>query len=105
VITARPPPPFSHLLPYTTLFRSVVSHAFWRRTSGLDPAFLGRKLEINGRLFEVIGVLPPEFRYPAETDIWLPYPKDDWSYRQSSDRKSTRLNSSHDQISYAVFCL
>src|SRR2546421_8404807 len=34
-----------------------------------------------------------------------PHPRDRHSERARGDRKSTRLNSSHDQISYAVFCL
>src|SRR5688572_32724589 len=33
----------------------------------------------------------------SETEVWLPFP--------TADRKSTRLNSSHSQMSYAVFCL
>src|SRR5436305_5113388 len=74
-------PPRSTLFPYTTLFRSVGA----RRRGRRDPAdgtaghVLGRSLRAVAR----------SFRRPLGDE----------------DRKSTRLNSSHVRISYAVFCL
>src|SRR5438874_3267794 len=70
-------PPRSTLFPYTTLFRS-------RKTSGL--ACCGRA--VAGAVAFVL-VEAPALIAPA----------------QDRDRKSTRLNSSHVEISYAVFCL
>src|SRR2546430_8408438 len=68
-------PPRSTLFPYTTLFRSV------------SPVRMRRTLRMS-----VTKILPsptfPVFEAPT-----------------MADRKSTRLNSSHSQISYAVFCL
>jgi putative ABC transport system permease protein len=52
---------------------AVVSHGLWQQLSGGDPSFVGRTLELNGVVFEVIGVLPPEFRYPRETQVWVPF--------------------------------
>src|SRR5436190_10437181 len=84
-----PPPPRSTLFPYTTLFRSpserIAALAEWRRRATL----LGREVEVTreGR---------PVLRGVAR-DI-----ADDGA---QEDRKSTRLNSSHTVISYAVFCL
>src|SRR2546429_5968267 len=73
-------PPRSTLFPYTTLFRS--------------PAAL--QLCIN---CHETGVAPPlPFSDPAELARQL-------RLRPAADRKSTRLNSSHGYISYAVFCL
>src|SRR2546427_4341549 len=88
-------PPRSTLFPYTTLFRSngeEISdpkfHPFWAKAEQLGvvvfihpqgtgaPTDLQNRLKGNGYLDNVIG-----------------------------DRKSTRPNSSHSQISYAVFCL
>src|SRR2546421_12286269 len=73
-------PPRSTLFPYTTLFRSAVPPADRRplRREPLSPSAL---LPVPGRSAE----------------------GERGSRRR--DRKSTRLNSSHDQISYAVFCL
>src|SRR2546430_7392668 len=73
-------PPRSTLFPYTTLFRS---------SAGEHPA-LGRKLRCDrrhGGLQFPIGSTHVRRRHMPR------------------DRKSTRLNSSHSQISYAVFCL
>src|SRR5438270_1884459 len=74
-------PPSSTLFPYTTLFRS-----------GADQPRHER-----GILYRV----PEPPAAPAERVIRPPAPHCD----ACRDRKSTRLNSSHSQISYAVFCL
>src|SRR2546421_1071093 len=79
-------PPRSTLFPYTTLFRSRdVRHLFV--VSGAGPA-LQHQRPVPERLYSLL-----ERRRGAPRR------------RSSRDRKSTRLNSSHDQISYAVFCL
>src|SRR5688572_31937894 len=71
-------PPRSTLFPYTTLFRS--------------PAFKGVINVLTQKAYYGIGAERSE--PPAEMVDQI-----------SADRKSTRLNSSHSQISYAVFCL
>src|SRR5206468_6775162 len=68
-------PPRSTLFPYTTLFRSEIDAILG--TSGLE------------RIVDLV----------RQADN-----RRDWA-TSAPDRKSTRLNSSHDQISYAVFCL
>src|SRR3712207_8448168 len=82
-------PPRSTLFPYTTLFRSAHS----RRRGVL--LVIGQQGVANG---EVIvkgrGILEPSQFAGAQS-----------GHGQSEDRKSTRLNSSHANISYAVFCL
>src|SRR3712207_8279273 len=80
-------PPRSTLFPYTTLFRSHRARLLGRRL---------RLFRLRERLFERVlgpGELHGQHR---EAD------RDDHERR---DRKSTRLNSSHANISYAVFCL
>src|SRR2546427_4298728 len=77
-------PPRSTLFPYTTLFRSA--SAGERRALGNH----GPRLEHDPRAHA---------RVRADLDVGA----DDTLAQQ--DRKSTRLNSSHSQISYAVFCL
>src|SRR2546428_7370965 len=85
-------PPRSTLFPYTTLFRSSGGDA---RTAlnGLEAA-----IHIAPRSGDRI-VLTPEVVAEAIQRRQLRYDQ------AGEDRKSTRLNSSHDQISYAVFCL
>src|SRR2546421_1515334 len=83
-------PPRSTLFPYTTLFRSASAAALW-------PA-VGHAQE---KPVPVIGVLDGGDPGPFLTEFGRGLR--DLGYVE--DRKSTRLNSSHDQISYAVFCL
>src|SRR5688572_33176194 len=76
-------PPSSTLFPYTTLFRS--------RPELLLPRLRGRPpARREGHRRRTGGAVQPQ-----APRLRLPHP----------DRKSTRLNSSHSQISYAVFCL
>src|SRR2546427_6698140 len=77
-------PPRSTLFPYTTLFRS---HERSARVSARADAILHQGIECRR----------VERRPPGRADAG-PAPR-------RRDRKSTRLNSSHSQISYAVFCL
>src|SRR3712207_8184472 len=77
-------PPRSTLFPYTTLFRS--------RDGARHVAHRLLPVEARGR--EVLHGLDPGLGHRLEVGI-----------RLELDRKSTRLNSSHANISYAVFCL
>src|SRR2546428_8208133 len=84
-------PPRSTLFPYTTLFRSpVVSFHF---ASQHRSSIIGRQFGL-----EELEPVPVNIH----EDMTCLYSKADIVHL---DRKSTRLNSSHDQISYAVFCL
>src|SRR5689334_23890734 len=85
-------PPRSTLFPYTTLFRSQVHRGEQRavllnplRRAVVGPGGRGERWRHGGRLVQI---------FQLELD-----------YRNHVDRKSTRLNSSHSSISYAVFCL
>ncbi|HKG92275.1 MAG TPA: ADOP family duplicated permease, partial [Gemmatimonadaceae bacterium] len=53
---------------------AVVSHAFWRRELGADPAALGRELRLDGGAYTLVGVTPPGFTGDelAPADVWLP---------------------------------
>src|SRR5688572_30899130 len=97
-----PPPPTSTLFPYTTLFRSLPNNA------ELSPASLNDWLNAqpDGYLGEGAINWLAVSRLTQQMAKTLRTPK--LEYRKlagDEDRKSTRLNSSHSQISYAVFCL
>src|SRR3712207_8732485 len=90
-------PPRSTLFPYTTLFRSAVARPAARpaqtraaltRISGWTPVGVAP----DGKTWVVLG---PGAVEVAELSLRITL----------ADRKSTRLNSSHANISYAVFCL
>src|SRR3712207_8624405 len=89
-------PPRSTLFPYTTLFRSVLPAAqrLLLLLQGVDvgPQPAAPLLQVVLRLAHVLVNLG---QVVAELFAGVPEP----------DRKSTRLNSSHANISYAVFCL
>src|SRR5688572_32702266 len=84
-------PPRSTLFPYTTLFRILLLDR-WddKRERPLPP------------LAHEPGRLPPEPRLQSTPLVDI---QDLRAEERERDRKSTRLNSSHSQISYAVFCL
>src|SRR2546430_9523669 len=75
-------PPRSTLFPYTTLFRSVLLLPHL-------PADCGEQGDLHG----------------DQQETGHAHQRRQEFFRTTGDRKSTRLNSSHSQISYAVFCL
>src|SRR5690606_41807786 len=99
------PPPSSTLFPYTTLFRSKAKYQSWRhwarRCLGIVSA---TRLKCS---------CPKAPRNTASKNFFISLkPRAITTYNQADpkvdgrgDRKSTRLNSSHVKISYAVFCL
>src|SRR5690606_41898581 len=99
-----PRPPTSPLFPYTTLFRSASSaHDVPRSPDDSDVSWKCKKLmrathASTARTVPASGLLSAAS--PRRASRW-PTP----SEHVSKDRKSTRLNSSHVKISYAVFCL
>src|SRR4029453_18456854 len=51
----------------------ILSDALWRRGFGGGPAVLGKMADINGRSFQIRGVMPRGFHFPdARTEMWLP---------------------------------
>src|SRR5256885_9876380 len=91
-------PPRSTLFPYTTLFRSVQPAAGDAGTS------LGAALWTDAqqrRSKKRQAPMTHAYLGPGYSDSEI----EDFLKRSKSDRKSTRLNSSHLVISYAVFCL
>lgn len=52
---------------------AILSHGFWQRRFGGDPGVVGRKIQLNGQPFEIIGVMPPAYRYPnKDFELWTP---------------------------------
>src|SRR5262245_43514385 len=49
----------------------VVSHAFWQRRLGADFDLTNKRLTIGDESFNVVGVMPPGFSFPVETDLWV----------------------------------
>src|SRR3712207_8704417 len=93
-------PPRSTLFPYTTLFRSArgrlsseVRDALTRKFNpGGAPGAV--TVQLAGQVAQVLTTVLTDLRMTSRVNC-----------DQAGDRKSTRLNSSHANISYAVFCL
>jgi putative ABC transport system permease protein len=52
---------------------AVISDRLWRLSFGTDPGIVGRIVRLNDAPYEVIGVMPPSFAFPAErTAVWIP---------------------------------
>src|SRR3712207_7033966 len=78
-------PPRSTLFPYTTLFRSASKHAQKGFAESIDYECQPHNVKVS-------------YIAPGGTAT-------NYGFYNGTDRKSTRLNSSHANISYAVFCL
>jgi len=51
---------------------AVISYDFWMRRFGGRPDVLGRTVSLRQSTFTIIGVMPPQFRFPDRTDMWAP---------------------------------
>src|SRR5579864_808483 len=51
---------------------AVLSFGAWKRRFGQDASVLGRTIELNRKPYRIIGVMGPEFRWPANADLWVP---------------------------------
>src|SRR5688572_30984844 len=89
----QPSPPRATLFPYTTLFRSEIAA---REVSDATAQTMGLGYAPPGRDGLVQAMRTQGFTQATLVRAGLAFQR---------DRKSTRLNSSHSQISYAVFCL
>jgi predicted permease len=50
----------------------LLGHTIWRDRFGSDPGVLGTVVQVDGRAHTVVGVMPAEFRFPGDDDLWLP---------------------------------
>src|SRR5256885_5395036 len=89
-------PPRSTLFPYTPLFRSASERRRDVNASSVPSGLHRGSLALNAGLLRRVGGTEPSVD-ASHISLWRRF--------SASDRKSTRLNSSHLVISYAVFCL
>jgi putative ABC transport system permease protein len=52
----------------------ILSEGFWRSYLAADTEAVGRSISMNGRSYEVVGVLPAGFGFPEDSEVWIPLP-------------------------------
>ena len=71
----------------------VLSDRFWTRRFGSDPSVVGRKIQLDGKTVEIVGVMPPGFEHPilwGPFDIWQPLT---FTPERKADRSASYLSS------------
>jgi putative ABC transport system permease protein len=64
----------------------VLKHSFWERRYGADPNILGQSIELTGKAYTVIGVMPKDFNFPyGGGELWAPFV---FSAQLAQDRES-----------------
>jgi putative ABC transport system permease protein len=55
---------------------AVLSFGLWQRRFGADASVVGSKVMISGKPTTIVGVMPQGFDYPAQSEVWVPFPLD-----------------------------
>ena len=51
---------------------TILGHEIWQRDFGGDPRIIGESVRMNGKAATVIGVMPPNFKFPVSEQLWVP---------------------------------
>src|SRR5262249_48452292 len=54
----------------------ILSHGLWLRRYGADPQIVGRTIKTDDGAVTVIGVMPPDFKFPSFAEVWTPVARD-----------------------------
>src|SRR6266436_2429288 len=52
---------------------TILGDEIWRRDFNADPNIVGESVRINGKAATIIGVMPPNFKFPVSDELWTPY--------------------------------
>jgi putative ABC transport system permease protein len=65
---------------------AIVSHELWRDRLAADPASVGGGLRLDGKVFQIVGVMPPRFQFlDGDADVWVPMGFDDRELAKGSN--------------------
>jgi putative ABC transport system permease protein len=62
---------------------ALVGYGLWQGRFGAAPDLVGRTITVDGEATTVIGIMPPNFQYPEDGDLWTPIHRDSLQYRGS----------------------
>ena len=51
----------------------ILGNGIWQRRFGGDPNLLGQNITLNDKSYTVVGIMPPEFQYPRDVELWVPF--------------------------------
>jgi predicted permease len=68
---------------------AIVSHGFWQRRFGSDTGLLGKTIQMNGRKYAIVGIMPRGFDYPVPMQLWTPLTL---TPNERTDRSQLSLN-------------
>jgi putative ABC transport system permease protein len=73
---------------------TLLSYSLWQRRFAADPGIVGKTIRANGKIYSVVGIMPPKFRFPigwlrTDVEIWSPLV---FQPADRSDRRSTPLD-------------
>jgi predicted permease len=54
-------------------YETIISHGLWQRRFGGDSTIVGKPIQLDGRPWTVVGVMPPGFHFPDRGDYWVPF--------------------------------
>jgi putative ABC transport system permease protein len=52
---------------------AILGNEIWKRDFNADPNIVGQSVRINGKAATIIGVMPPNFKFPVADELWVPY--------------------------------
>ena len=64
----------------------IISHRLWQQRFGSDPQIVGRTLDTNDGSKVVVGVMPPDFKFPSYTEVWTPHKRDSGEMKSRTAR-------------------
>src|SRR5262249_45232992 len=64
----------------------ILSHRLWQRRYGGDPQIVGRTIKTDGGAVTVIGVAPPDFKFPSYAQVWTPLARESGEMKYRANR-------------------
>ncbi len=64
----------------------ILSHRLWQNRFGSDPQVVGRTIKTGDGAVTIVGVMPPEFKYPSFAQVWTPLARDSGEMRYRANR-------------------
>ena len=78
---------------------ALLNYGFWERRFAADPTVLGRQIELDQRMYTIVGVMPKRMQYPSDTDVYLPFAPTSRQLANRADRNYLVIGRLRDGVS------